>query len=187
MPIGLATLGTLLKPITNCTVMIPGAPTPLQVPRILPEISDSKAASYSDEPVIGRSFPIKTFGHGENRVINMKWHFAILDLMTKQETISQMRAFMSCVYPRDGAAAGGAATNPYQPPVICTLSCQNLTYGGTIGGNSVCAVLKSYNISYPTEVVWDESTYLPLKFDMDLVWDVVYATSMLPGADKIIR
>lgn len=167
-----------LKPIDDCYITVPGRDT--FKARILPDISDSKGASYSDEPVIGRSFPIKTFGHGDNRTINMKWHFAITSLDVLNESLQALRAFQSCVYPRKGTSV-----NPYLPPVICTLSCKQVIPGDQ-GRTGVCAVLKSYNVSYPTDVVWDESTFLPLKFDIDLVWDVVYPTSKLPGADKII-
>ena len=36
---------------------------------ILPDVSDSKGASYADENAIGRSTPFKNYSFSENRVI----------------------------------------------------------------------------------------------------------------------
>jgi len=167
-----------LKPI-DCTITVPGAGD-LQ-PRILPEVTDSKSATYNDEPIIGRSFPVKTYSHSDNRSIGMKWHIVIVDEETKSEAIRQLKAFQSCVYPIDGQGQ-----TPYEPPSICTIDCGEILSAGS-GGATLCVVLKSYSVSYPTDVAWDEDDLIPYKFDIDLQWDVVYATSDLPGSDKIIE
>jgi hypothetical protein len=169
-----------LQPITQCTVNVPGAGT--LTPRILPEISDSKSATYNDEPIIGRSFPVKTFSHSDNRTISMKWHIVIVDQATLTEAITQLKAFQSCVYPANGTVG----QTPYEPPSICTINCGIMTYAGS-GSNNLCVVLKSYSVSYPTDVAYDPTNFLPYKFDIDLVWDVVYATSGLPGNSMIIQ
>lgn len=167
-----------LQPIDNCTVTIKGRTLK---PRILPEISDSKSASYNDEAVIGRSFPIKTFSHGENRSISMKWKILIVDSETLREAVVQLRMFTGLVYPQ-----AGTGNTPYQPPVICTISCGRILTAGGPGSAPICVVLKSYNITYPTDVAWDEDLMIPYKFDIDLNWDVVYATSELPNSNMII-
>ncbi len=168
----------MLKPI-DCTITIPGVDKELK-PYVLPDISEGKAASYADEPVIGRSFPVKTYGHSENRTINMKWHVIMMDDDSKTEAIRQLNAFRSCVYPVEG---GGGS--PYAPPPICTIDCGEMTRG-TKDSTSVCVVLKSYNVSFPTDVAYDPDSLIPYRFDIDLVWDVVFPTSELPGQDKII-
>jgi hypothetical protein len=167
-----------LQPI-NCTVTINGT---TMKPRILPDITDSKSASYNDESVIGRSFPIKTFSHGDNRSISMKWHILIVDTDTLFEAVQQLKAFTSLVYPQ-----AGAGNTPYQPPTIATIDCgQILSAGSGVNFGPLCVVLKSYNITYPTDVAWNEDFMIPYKFDIDLSWDVVYATSELPNSDMII-
>jgi hypothetical protein len=166
-----------LKPI-NCTITIPGVAQPLQ-PFVLPDMSESKSASYADEPVLGRAFPIKTFSHGDNRTIAMKWHVVVMDAASQNEAVRQLNAFRSAAYPLDGTGQA-----PYFPPPICTIACGIISTTGK--DTSVCAVLKSYSFSLPTDVAWDEDLLLPYKFDIDLNWDVVYAADNLPGQAKII-
>ena len=169
-----------LKLIKNCSITVPGVAAPLQ-PRILPDITDAKSATYNDEPIIGRAFPVKTYAHSDNRTITMKWHIVIIDSDTQTEAITQLNAFRSCVYP-----GPGTGQTPYAPPAICTISCGVILSPGS-GSSSLCVVLKTYNIIYPTDVAWDEDLMMPNKFDIDLTWEVVYASSNLPGNDKIIK
>lgn len=75
MPKATTALGDLNE-IDECYIQIAGGQR--VVPRILPEISDSKSTSYTDESIIGRSFPVKTFSHSENRTISIEWHFIVL-------------------------------------------------------------------------------------------------------------
>lgn len=166
-----------LQPI-NCSITVPSVGQ--LKPRILPEITDRKSATYNDENIIGRSFPVKTYAHSDNRVITMKWHIVIVDAATQQEAVQQLHAFQSCVYP-----GPGQGSSPYTPPAICTIDCGQILSPGSQGG-SLCVVLKDYSVSYPTDVAWDETLLMPNKFDIDLTWEVVYASSQLPGSDKII-
>jgi hypothetical protein len=172
----------VMVPIDNCTVTIPGVGT--LKPRILPDITDTKSATYNDEPVIGRSFPIKTYAHSDNRSISMIWHIVIVNAATLTEAIRQLSAFQSCVYPRTTTGQ-----TPYNPPVICTISCGAMLcdYSNTATPSALCVVLKNYSVSYPTDVAYDASNMIPLKFDIHLQWEVVYATSKLPGQDMIIK
>lgn len=181
MPFATDNVGKLDK-LKKCSVTIPTGEGNLLVlqPYVLPEMSESKSASYADEAVMGRSFPIKTFSHSENRTINMKWKVIIMDDASLQEAVTALNAFRSCVYPLDGTRSA-----PYYPPVICTLDCGILTATGISAG--VCCVLRSYAVAFPTDIAWDEDFLMPYRFDIDLVWDVVYAAEDLPGRDKILE
>jgi hypothetical protein len=177
-----------LAPIPNCDIVVPTSRGQHLIPmRILPEISDSKSATYQDEQVIGRSFPIKTYSHGENRSITMKVHFVILKSRDAFDNIQHLRALQSAVYPRE------SNSSPYLPPPICKIRCGHL-----LSSEYLCVVLRQYNVTFDTTVAWFEGsadnnfigplqtdTYLPYKFDVDLTWEVVYQTKNLPGQDKI--
>lgn len=179
----------VLQQITGCSISIPTANGQyLLIPRILPEITDSKSASYTDEIVIGRSTPIKTYSHSDNRVFSIKWKFLLVDDVTKNEAINGLKAIQSCVYPYNSTAKSA----PYGPPAICTLTFGRLFATGNT--KSACAILKRYSVSYPTDVAWDgddnaqaPATFLPYKFDVDMEWEVVYASVNLPGREKIIE
>lgn len=175
--------GGILAPIPRCSIIVPGAGT--IVLNNLPTISDSKSASYADEGVIGRSFPIKTYSHSENRAINMKVHFVILRNSDAEVNMRYLRWLQSAVYPRDNVPG-----SPYLPPPVCKIRCGNLLAGRTSDGY-VCAVLKQYNVSYDPTVAWysdgnGNGSYLPYSFDMDLTWDVVFSNETLPGQEKIM-
>jgi hypothetical protein len=144
----------------------------------LPDISDTKSASYSDTTVIGRSSPIKTYSQSDNRSINIQFHFFATQESDLNENIIDLRALQSATYPREGD--GGA---PFVPPPVCKLKC------GLLLSNfgELCVILKSYSIKFPTDVTWAEigENYFPIKFDVDTTWDVVYASSELPGQSRI--
>lgn len=144
----------------------------------LPDISDSKSAAYNDEPIIGRSFPLKTFSHSENRSISMQLHFFITHPNDVFENIAYLRAIQSAVYPRDTGVSGA----PYTPPVVCQIKC-----GKLLGEDPLCVVLKQYSVKFPTDVAWDTEDLVPWKFDVDTTWEVVYQTTDLPGAERILQ
>ena len=64
----------------------------------LPDITDTKSATYNDEIVIGRSNPIKTFSSGDNRAINVTIHLIVTKPTDIDYNISILRAIQSCVY-----------------------------------------------------------------------------------------
>lgn len=162
-----------LKNIENCYIKIPNYGT---IPmRILPDISDSKSAQYSDEPIIGRSMPMKTYSHSENRTINWTAYFMILKNQDAEKNLMDLRALQSVTYPRDDF-------EPYAPPPICAIKC-----GSILGDQELCVVLKTYSVKFPTDVAWDENLLVPYKFSVDLTWDVVYSSDDLPGNDRILR
>jgi len=184
-----ATVGTScdLAPIPDCFVEIPngvlaalgpnGKPQRGPVRIImnnLPDISDSKSASYNDEAVIGRAIPLKTYSHSENRAISTKIHFFIRKREDAATNLAHLRLIESAVYPREGT--------PYRPPPICKLRCGNILSSD----KPLCVILLSYNVTFPTDVAWDKETYCPYKFDVDCQWHVVYDTQDLPTSERIV-
>lgn len=166
--------GGALQSLNNkCVISIPGFKD-FEL-KILPEISDSKQARYNDEAVIGRSFPLKTYSHSENRVISMKLHFQTVTQADLEENIQALWAFESCTYPRHGI--GG----PYRPPPVCKIRC-----GKLLGTTPLCVILESYNVTKPTDCVWDDETLVPYYFFVNTNWYVVYAASDLPNQDRIL-
>jgi hypothetical protein len=167
----------VLQPITDCYIEVTdgGQLSGNKITaRVLPEITDSKTANYADEPILGRSFPAKTFGHGENRTVTINWHFVLLKEGDASDALGFLRKIQSLVYPLN-------AKSPYAPPLIVKLKC-----GQLLSKEPLCAVLKSYSVNFPTEVPWAPNTYLPYKFDVNMSFDIVYATSELPGQEMII-
>lgn len=144
---------------------------------ILPDISDQKSANYTDENAIGRSMPFKTYQNSDNRTISWNAHFVVCQQSDISLFFEYIKAFQSAVYP---STEGGVA--PWTPPPICKLKC-----GDLLGLEEVCAIMKSYSLKWDTGVVWDEETYLPYKFDVDLNFDVVYNQSNLPGSERILQ
>lgn len=191
MPAATITGGALV-PIDNCHVIIPcedcnrgleGSAAQYAsngefkvVFKVLPEISDSKTASYNDEQVIGRASPLKTYAQSDNRAISLQMHMVVSTADDVNYNLAALRAIQSAVYPRKGH--NGA---PFVPPPICRLKCGMLLSEG----QELCVILKSYSVKFPTEIAWDEQTFVPYKFDIDTSWDVVYKSNDLPGQDRI--
>jgi hypothetical protein len=144
--------------------------------KILPDISDSKSASYADESAIGRSMPFKTYQYSENRTISWTAHFLVEQKSDIEKFFGHIRAIESAVYPDKSDKA------PYIPPPLCELRCGGLLSGS---GAPLLAVLKSYSIKFDTSVPWDRDTLLPYKFDIDMQFDVVYNQSDLPNSSLI--
>jgi len=175
-------IGGALKKIKDCYIIIPCADCGMQESeftldfKVLPDITDSKTVSYADEPVIGRSSPLKTYSQSDNRSISMQIHMVVSTESDVEYNLRALRAIQSAAYPRNGE--NGA---PFVPPPICRLKCGRIISEG----QEICVVLKSYSVKFPTEVAWDEQTFVPYKFDIDTSWDVVYKSSDLPGQDRI--
>lgn len=145
--------------------------------KILPDISDSKSASYSDEAIIGRSQPIKTYSHSENRAISWTLHLIACEDQDLRTNLNIMRALEACLYPKDRSQK-----TSYEPPPICKIKC-----GVLLGDQELCVVLKSYSVKFDPGVAWDESTLMPYKLDVDLSFETVYSSDDLPGADRIFQ
>lgn len=165
-----------LQPLNNCYILIPGSGGNIAITLDnLPDISDSKGAVYPEEPIIGRATPLETYSHSESRVISIVLHFIITD-GDFQTYIDYLRLIQSAVYPQNATSNGA----PFSPPPICQIKC-----GKLLADNPLCCILLNYNVSFPTDVQWDEATYLPSKFDVTTSWRVVYASSNLPTQERI--
>ena len=148
---------------------------------VLPDISDSKNVTYADMTGIGRSMPIKVFSHGEVRQIGWQVHFFGETVERIYQNLEDLRLLESLTYP------DSSSTTPVIPPKVAKIKC-----GKMLADNELCAILRSYSVKFPTDVVWfavdngKGGGYIPTKFDVDLQFEVVYSTSTLPGAEKII-
>jgi|GEM_PF-6866659 len=166
--------GGALTVIRDCWIYIPTfGPILLYA---LPDISDSKSAAYNDEPIIGRSFPLKTYSHSDNRSISMQVHLYVTKPDDVATNLAYLRAIESCTYPKDGAMG-----TPFAPPPVCQIKC-----GKLLGATPLCVVLKQYSVKFPTDVTWDDTDYTPWKFDIDTTWEVVYSSAALPGQERIM-
>ena len=149
----------------------------------LPDISDSKGAGYSDETSIGRSTPFKTYNNSDNRTINWNAHFMVTKKEHVEKFFGYIRAIQAAVYPFDSRSSqGGLGGAPYAPPPICKLQC-----GDLLSKLPLNAIMKSYSIKFDTSVPWDEDTFLPYKFDIDMTFDIIYDQSNLPDSTKILN
>lgn len=170
-------IGGPLKPIQKCYIIIPnGSSEEKIVLDNLPDITDTKSASYNDEIVIGRSSPVKTYSQSDNRAITMQLHFVVSKPSDVSRNLRWLRAIQSAVYPRLGNAGA-----PFIPPPVCRIKCGKLF----AEDGDLCVILKNYSVKFPTEVAWDEENFTPFKFDIDTTWDVVYKSAELPGQEKI--
>lgn len=169
-----------LNKIENCYLVISGQKIEFNN---LPDISDSKGASYSDEQIMGRSTPFKTYSSSDNRTINLTIRLFTLSAEDRTNNISTLRRIQSAVYPRDITTGGSA----YLPPPICKLKCFTL-----LGQNELCVVLKSYNVSFPADTTWfvgndSSGSCFPARLEITTTWDVVYKPSELPGQEMILN
>lgn len=165
-----------LVPINDCYIAIPIGYGEISVPiNNLPDITDSKTASYNDETVIGRASPLKTYSQSDNRTLSVQLNFFVTESEDINNNLSYLRAIQSAAYPRMGE--NGV---PFVPPPICRIKC-----GRLLSDYELCVILKQYSVKFPTEVAWDEETLIPFKFSIDTSWDVVYKSSELPGQERI--
>jgi hypothetical protein len=199
-------IGGALKPINDCYIIIPIDIPESQLSELppavsgriqnkeykivldnLPEISDTKSANYSDEVVIGRASPLKTYSQSDNRSISMQLHFIISKPEDVDINLLNLRAIQSATYPREGEGEG-TNRSPFFPPPVCRIKCGKLLSNA----GELCVILKSYSVKFLTEVSWFSSSedgfgdsFTPMKFDIDTTWDVVYSSSDLPGQQRI--
>jgi len=170
--------GGALNPIPDCYLDIPmgGKKNRIEF-KVLPDISDQKTANYSAELVMGRSSPMKNYIASDERTIGVVFHFVITEEGDALKNMKSLRLLQGMVYPRDSSQ-----DVPFLPPPVCQLRC-----GRLLGDQPLCVVMKSYSVKMPTDVAWDETHFCPVKFDVDTNWDVVYASSALPGSDRIVQ
>lgn len=169
-----ATINGKLQRINDCYIKSGNRELTM---KILPDITDAKSAQYSDETGIGRSAPLKVFSHGETRSISWGVHFFAESEEESLKNLEDLRFLESLVYPD-----AGNNNVLMKPPPVVSIKCGNI-----LADDPLCAVLKSYNVKFPTDVMWDYTTYLPMKFDVDLNFDIVYETINLPGSSRILK
>lgn len=165
-----------LNDLRRCTIDIPGADTIIL--NNLPDISDTKQAVYNTENIMGRSFPLYTYSHSADRVISMQLHFFVVNPGDEDINLGYLRSIQSAVYPREDVTA------PYKPPPICKICCGDLLSSEC---TTVCVILQSYSVKFPTDVPWHEKNYCPYRFDVDTTWWVVYDSANLPYQSRIVH
>lgn len=184
--------------IEDCKISTPKGDICL---RVLPEITDSKAANYANEPVIGRTTPVITYGYSEPRSINTELTFIITKCEDIQDNLRYYRIIQSLVYP-----GGATAASPYTPPPVSRFVCGHLfaaetdCTGPDRSEDGVCVILKNYSARFPTDVAWDSNvptgaapelattpSYLPYRFTVSCSWEVVYSCDELPTCTQIAR
>jgi len=159
---------------TGCYITVGASTIPLN---ILPEISDRKSATYNDENIMGASFPIKTFGHGDNRTLSISVQFYADVESNLLTNANYCRLLQSAVYPRNQTNNG----LPFMPPPICKFKCS-----GLISACELNVIIKSYSLKLLRDTPWHDTLMIPYFFTMDLELDVVNDSSMLPGQEKIL-
>ena len=168
----------ILRFIDDCYIQV-GSSAPIQM-YIMPDISDGHDAAYNQQTGIGRSLPAYTFGNGGPRNISWTIHLYADYPERLQLNLQTLRIIESCTYPRIGAG-----NLPFTPPSICKIKC-----GPMLGDYPLAAVLKSYSVSFPTDIMWSERIGnfgpIPYKFDITCQFEVVYDASQLPGAERIL-
>lgn len=171
MPKAIDINGQIAK-LDKCYIIAGGVTIYMQV---LPDISDSKGATYSSEPAQGRSSSVTAYNYSDPRLINWTVHFVATDKETLRRNVGHLRILKSCLYPKTKSG-----NTPYSPPPICKLKC-----GIMLDDSDLCAILRNCSVRLPRDVPWDETDYIPYKFDAELSFEVVYNTSELPGHEKL--
>ncbi len=166
--------GKLRRLSDKCFLQI-GSSDPLYFNN-LPDMGDSKSASYNDETVIGRSTPIKTYANSDNRSVSVSITLFVQKKSDCKNNLAVLRQIQSAVYPIPGGAGA-----PYFPPVLCRLQC-----GSLFSEQPICCVMKDYNVKFPTDVPWDKDTMCPYKMEISMSFEQVFASSQLPNQNLIL-
>ena len=151
----------------------------------LPDITDSKDATYDEQQGMGRTSPFKTFNSSGSRKISWKLAFISYDSESRGRNLKNLRLLESCVYPRQDPND----IIPYIPPAILSIKCGDLLCNRD---EELNVILTSYNVTFPVDKVWNSEddgsgVFFPAKLDVTLSFEVVYDSRYLPGADRIIR
>lgn len=144
----------------------------------LPDISDAKGASYTDESAIGRTSPFKNYSYSENRTVGVDIHMFVQEkegYQSPQSILDTLRWLEAHVYPEKGD------NGFYSPPPIMKIKCYKL-----LEEEDLCVVLKNYNVKFDPGVPWHEETGIPYKLDVSLTFDAVYQSANLPYAKDVV-
>jgi len=147
----------------------------------LPEISDQKSATYTEENAMGRSVPVKAFSNGSTRKIGWKFTMWSQEEKDRLAYIKTVRTLEACVYPKEDKSN----ILPYIPPPILSIKC-----GKLLADYELTVILTDYSLDFPTDQPWSiygNSLYWPTKVTMNLNFEVVYDSRYLPGASRILQ
>lgn len=136
----------------------------------LPEITESKDATYSDAPILGRATPVKTYSYSTYRKLSVTFHLHGTSHKMHVYNTKFVHAVASAVHP--------VYANTYLPPRICQFFCGPLI-------DLVSVVVTHYSFSMSPEVVWPGLVPIDMTLQADM--DVVYAFANLPGADDVLQ
>jgi hypothetical protein len=184
--------GGELTEIPNCRIIVPRGNTYSNIGDTLlnfltntglitfnamPTISDTKAAKYTEDFVMGRATPITSYSYSQARMVDFDIPLIALKSSDFQKNLAIVRLLESLTYPVD---MKGQAP-PFVPPPVCTIQC-----GQILGKNPLCVVLETYSLKIDPSVPLDPITLLPIKFSISTRWRVVYNSENLPGQERII-
>lgn len=161
-----------LQELVKCRIETPFGMIRL---KILPEISDSKSANYTNEPIMGRTTPLTNYSYSEPRTIQTDLTFAVTTCQDIEDNLTYLRLIECLTYPGDPRGSA-----PFTPPPICKMVC-----GKLLGDAPLCVILKNYTVRWPVDVPWDVETYLPYRFTVGCQWEVVYACQNIPTNSMI--
>lgn len=169
-------VGGKLVPLEKCWLYIPSPGNGITIfLDNIPDISDSKSTQFSDEPVIGRASPLKTYSYSDTRALSINFKLYSQTKTDILKNIQIFRAIESLAYPRKESQG-----MPYQPPPVCKFVC-----GEFLGSEPLCVQLKSVSKRTTSDVPWDLEYYIPWKVELETTWDVVYSNNSLPGQERI--
>ena len=120
---------------------------------------------------------------GDTRSISWAAHFFSATNEMAGTNLQNLRILESLVYPDNNI------NSIVSPPPIARIRC-----GDLLSNDELCVVLKSYTVKFPTDVAWQTfesevgtGSYMPIKFDVDMTFEVVYQTIQLPNSSKILN
>jgi hypothetical protein len=162
-----------LQPIEKCYIMIGNEKITFDN---LPDLGDSKGASYDNTTAIGRASPIPAYSSSDARSISLSINLFVQDQSDCKKNLRKLRIIQSALYPRNGPVA------PFFPPSLCKIKC-----GSLLSENELCCIVKDVNAKFPTDVPWDEETLCPYRLEISMTLEVVYASLDLPNNEKILK
>ena len=176
-----------LNPIKGCFLAAKGRTI---YPTVLPELTDKHTALYSDEPIMGRSMPVKAYGSSSDRTITWKWKFVNTDRQTYIRNLQDYNFLKSLTYPVDTPSS----SIPYEPPPICNIKCGSILSGDMNTSLGLDVVCTDCSASFPVDVAWtslpsddsEDEDFFPTEFSVDTTFSVVYRASNLPGQARIM-
>jgi hypothetical protein len=177
-----------LVPIGGCFLSARGKTI---FPHVLPDISDKHSATFSDEQIMGRSMPVKSYASSSDRTISWKWKFVNTDRESYIRNLEDYNFLKSLTYPIDNPSG----SIPYEPPPICQIKCGGILAADKSQGYMLNAICTDCSASFPTDVVWTSFTdsndgdfeYMPVEFNVDTTFSIVYRASDLPGQSRIMK